>query len=327
MILFVAMGRGTTRRSPSDLTPSLLGIPYFIIYFASLSMILFVIKKRIFAKYQPLNLYSLTKPSPSPGAPQISAQPEPTPPRVSPASPSTAGEAKPQQQHDTPSAQRGRRSPSRRGSTQHPADRPGDADPSPATRRQPSRHRQPVRSSQPPTVSKEQQPRHRPAETDGDRDGERERERSDRITHSFSASAHRRRTPAYRQRPQPQPTPGELDARSRPRLPPGLPAPPPFHFCFWRVCRTGARKPRKNTGERRPPPSRRRPPEEGGAFTFRTSALITDKHPVPSSSHLNPKNQFGSPFGLTSVQTRSLDHLPYTPNGGSFRHFYQIIFS
>lgn len=119
MILFVAMGRGTTRRSPSDLTPSLLGIPYFTIHFASLSMILFVIKKRIFAKYQPLNLCSLTKHSPSPATPQISAQQEPTPPRVSPASPSTAGRSK------APAAAR------------H-AQRPGDGEEAPAGEEAPS---------------------------------------------------------------------------------------------------------------------------------------------------------------------------------------------
>ena len=106
MILFVAMGREATRRSPSDLAPSLLGIPYFTIHFASLSMILFVIKKRIFAKYQPLNLCSLTKPSPSPGAPQIirPAGAAARPGYYRPAS-AQQGEAKPQQQHDTPSAQ------------------------------------------------------------------------------------------------------------------------------------------------------------------------------------------------------------------------------
>ena len=321
------MGRGTTRRSPSDLTPSLLGIPYFTIHFASLSMILFVIKKRIFAKYQPLNLCSLTKPSPSPAAPQISAQPEPTPPRASPASPSPAGRSKtpaaarhaqrPREGEEAPAGEEAPSTPPTGPETPTPAQRPGD---SPADTGQPSR------SSQPPTVSKEQQPRQRPAETDGDRDGEREREGSDHSTHSFSASAHRRRTPARQERPQPQPTPGELDARSRPRLPAMTPSAAPFQFCFWRENRTGAPKPRRNTEERRPPADAAHQ-RKGGAFTFRTSALITDKHPVPSSSHLNPKNQFGNPFGLTSVQTRSFDHSPYTPNEGSFRHFHQIIFS
>ena len=198
------MGRGTTRRSPSDLTPSLLGIPYFTIHFASLSMILFVIKKRIFAKYQPLNLCSLTKPSPSPAAPQISAQQEPTPPMVSPASPSPAGRSKtpaaarhaqrPREGEEAPAGEEAPSTPPTGPETPTPAQRPGD---SPADTGQPSR------SSQPPTVSKEQQPRQRPAETDGDRDGEREREGSDHSTHSFSASAHRRRTPAHRQRPSP----------------------------------------------------------------------------------------------------------------------------
>ena len=263
------MGRGTTRRSPSDLTPSLLGIPYFTIHFASLSMILFAIKKRIFAKYQPLNLCSLTKPSPSPGAPQISAQQEPTPPMVSPASPSPAGRSKtpaaarhaqrPREGEEAPAGEEAPSTPPTGPETPTPAQRPGD---SPADTGQPSR------SSQPPTVSKEQQPRQRPAETDGDRDGEREREGSDHSTHSFSASAHRRRTPARQERPQPQPTPGELDARSRPRLPPGLPAPPPSQFCFWRVCRTGARKARKNTGEQQPQPT---PPTIG-----RGSLYISD---------------------------------------------------
>ena len=135
------MGRGTTRRSPSDLTPSLLGIPYFTIHFASLSMILFAIKKRIFAKYQPLNLCSLTKPSPSPAAPQISAQPEPTPPRASPASPSPAGRSK------APAGARHAQRPGEGEKSQqerkHPAPRrpARRRRPSPATRRQPSRHR------------------------------------------------------------------------------------------------------------------------------------------------------------------------------------------
>lgn len=135
-----------------------------------------------------MNLYSLTKPSPSPGAPQISAQPEPTPPRASPASPSPAGRSK---------------APAGARHAQRPADRPGDADPAQRPGDSPADTGQPSRSSQPPTVSKEQQPRHRPAETDGDRDGERERGRSDRTTHSFSASAHRRRTPARQERPTP----------------------------------------------------------------------------------------------------------------------------
>lgn len=166
-------------------------------------MILFAIKKRIFAKYQPLNLCSLTKPSPSPGAPQISAQQESTPPRVSPASPSTAGKAKPQQQHDTPSAPEREKKPQQE--RKHPAPRrpARKRRPQPSDQEPPSRPRPAVPISQPPTVSKEQQPRHRPAETDGERDGEREGKRSDRITHSFSAVAHRRRTPARQERPTP----------------------------------------------------------------------------------------------------------------------------
>lgn len=181
------MGRGTTRRSPSDLTPSLLGIPYFIIHFANLSMILFVIKKRIFAKYQPLNLCSLTKPSPSPGAPQISAQQEPTPPRASPASPSTAGEAKPQQEHDTPSAPEREKKPQQE--RKHPAPtptgpetptQPSDqetAQPTPASRPDlPSRRPSP-RSSSPGTVQRRQ------TET------ETERGRGDGATASRTASA------------------------------------------------------------------------------------------------------------------------------------------
>ena len=160
------MGRGTTRRSPSDLTPSLLGIPYFTIHFASLSMILFVIKKRIFAKYQPLNLCSLTKPSPSPGAPQISAQQEPTPPMVSPASPSPAGRSKTpaaarhaQRPREGEEAPAGEEAPSTPPTGPETPTQPSDqetAQPTPASRPDlPSRRPSP-RSSSPGTVQRRQ---------------------------------------------------------------------------------------------------------------------------------------------------------------------------
>ena len=160
------MGRGTTRRSPSDLAPSLLGIPYFTIHFASLSMILFVIKKRIFAKYQPLNLCSLTKPSPSPAAPQISAQQEPTPPMVSPASPSPAGRSKtpaaarhtqrPGDGEEAPAGEEAPNTPPTGPETPTPAQRPGD---SPANHGQPSRspsRRPSPRNSSPGSVQRKQ---------------------------------------------------------------------------------------------------------------------------------------------------------------------------
>lgn len=142
--------------------------------------------------------------------PQPRSAPDQRPARASTAqdtsgsSPGTAGRSKaPAAARHAQRPRDGEEAPAEERAPSTNADRPGDATPSPATRSRPRRHRQPVRSSQPPTVSQEQQPRHRPAETDGDRDGERERGRSDRITHSFSASAHRRRTPARQERPTP----------------------------------------------------------------------------------------------------------------------------
>lgn len=254
MILFVAMGRGTTRRSPSDLTPSFLGIPNYSIRFASLSTILFAIKKRIFAKYQPLNLCSLTKPSPSPGAPQISAQQEPTPPRVSPASPSTAGRSK------APAAAR------------H-AQRPGDGEEAPAGEEAPSTP--PTGPETPPQPSNQETAQPTPAarpdppaadrlpgaaapapSSRRDRETETERGKREGATASRTASAPQHIAPepvTQQEHPSPSRRLEKLTPAAVPESLPELPAPPPFQFCFWRENRTGAPKPRRNTEERRPP--------------------------------------------------------------------------
>lgn len=217
-------------------------------------MILFAIKKRILTKHQPLNLCSLTKPSPSPGAPRSAPSRSRRPPRIPAASPSPAGKKQsPSSSTAHPAPQRRRDAPSRRGTPSASTDRPGDAAPSPATWSQHHRHRQPSRSSSRRPSPKSSSPGTVQQERRRDGDGEREKRRSDRITHSFSAPAHKPRTPARQQRPQLQPTPGEISARSRARLAVEALSAAPFQFCFWRENRTGARKPRKNTGERRPP--------------------------------------------------------------------------
>lgn len=217
-------------------------------------MILFVVKKRILTKYHCLNLCNLTKPNPSPGAPQISGQPEPVPPRIPATSPSPARRSKaPAAARHTQRPRDGEEAPAEERAPSTNADRPGDATPAQRPGADPadtgSRSNLPAADRFPAAAAPAPSSRR-------DRETETERGKREGATASRTASAPQHIAPepvTQQEHPSPSRRLEKLTPAAVPESPPELPAPPPFQFCFWRENRTGARKTRKNTGEQRPP--------------------------------------------------------------------------